>query len=146
MPVFKPKKLYVKLKAATSELPPLPPINTPSAVIGAAQKVIGDNAYETFLVLYLNNQNNVFAYEEFTDGGLSSVTVHPSTVIRNAVIIGARAIITVHQHPSGINTPSDDDLRLWKKLKEQADFMDLALLDNFIITDSGYYSEMENGR
>lgn len=143
----KPKKLYVKLKAGTSDLPPLPPLKSPTDAVLAARKVIGDRAYEIFLVLYVNTKNCVFAYEEFTEGSMSGVTVHTSTIVRNAVLTGARAIITFHQHPSGDPAPSDDDFQLWNKLRRQAEVMDLVVLDNFVVTGDpfdGYYSESEN--
>ena len=74
---------------------------------------------------------------------MSGVSVVPASLIRNALLAGARALITIHQHPSGHLLPSDDDLRLWSKLSEQAKMMDIVVLDDFILAESGYYSRME---
>jgi DNA repair protein RadC len=118
-------------------------ITSPSQAALSAQKLIGDNAYETFLVTYQNAQNCIFAYEEFTQGSMTGVGIVPGSVIRSALLSGAVSLITYHQHPSGSLQPSAEDRQLWSKLGEMATMMDIKVLDNFILTSEGYFSETE---
>jgi DNA repair protein RadC len=135
----KPARLVVKRERSGARLPALT-VNDPMDAAGAALELIGDRAYEVFLVLYLNARNCVTGYEELTQDDLSGVAVTTSSLVRNALLSGARAIITCHQHPSGDPHPSDDDEHLWRRLDRQAREMDIMVLDNLVITNTGYYS------
>jgi len=139
----RPKRLYTKLKVRADELQVGGPISGPHDAARAAERLIGDRAYEVFLVTYQNSQNCIFAYEEFTEGSITGVSVMPSAIIRNALLAGAVSIITYHQHPSGALNPSPQDEALWERIRLQAKLMDITVLDNFIITPEGYYSESD---
>lgn len=140
----KPKRLVVERQGTGIKgLEAIPPFDGPTDAATAAAKLIGRRAYEVFLVMYLNVKNCVIGYEEFTDGSPDSVTIMSSGLIRNALLSGARAIITVHQHPSGDPTPSSDDMRLWERILRQAELMEILVLDNLIVTNDRYYSERE---
>lgn len=136
----KPKRLYVKLRA---QAPVLGPVQSPRDAAEGARRLIGDRAYEVFLAMYLDTRNRVIGYDEFTEGSLSAVSVATNSVVRNALLVGALGIITAHQHPSGHLEPSPDDLTLWERLRRQCELMQIQLLDNLIVTQDGYYSEME---
>lgn len=140
---IKPRRLYTKLRASAPSLRTLPEISNPMAAAKAVSKLIGDRAYEVFVVLYLDARNRVFAWEELTEGNLTGVTVVTSSLIRNALLAGAVAIITVHQHPSGNLQPSPEDNLLWEKIRIQARLMDITVHDNLIVTREGFFAETE---
>lgn len=48
-------------------------------------------------------------------------------------------IILAHNHPSGNLEPSESDKRLYNKIKA-AEYLDINVLDNMIITKDNYYS------
>lgn len=56
---------------------------------------------EVFIVLFLNNQNQIICHEEMFKGTLNRVEVHPREIIRFAIKMNASAIILAHNHPSG---------------------------------------------
>ena len=138
----KPRKMTVKWERTGAKLPPLK-VRDPRSAAYAAAKLIGDNAYEVFLVMYLNSDNCVIGYEELTEDSLAGVSVNTASLVRNALLAGAFGIITAHQHPSGSLTPSRDDQVLWKRLRQQAELMQIPVLDNLIVTEDGYYTEQE---
>ena len=74
---------------------------------------------EEFLVLYLNNQHHVLDKKSLSKGGISETTVDIRLLFKNALRLGAIAIIVAHNHPSGVFTPSKNDIHLTKKLKKQ---------------------------
>jgi DNA repair protein RadC len=52
----------------------------------------------------------------------------------------ASGLILAHNHPSGNSQPSEADLKITRKIKEAAQFLDISLLDHLIITDGSYLS------
>ena len=49
----------------------------------------------------------------------------------------------MHNHPSGEAAPSEQDIKLTKRLKEAGEIMGIPLLDHLIIAETGYYSFSE---
>jgi hypothetical protein len=58
--------------------------------------------------------------------------VHPREVFQPAVDCGAAAFILVHNHPSGVLTPSPDDIQVTKQLVEAGKIMGIRLVDHVI--------------
>lgn len=136
----KPSRLEVKRIKTGAKLPPLT-VSSSDTAARAAAKLIGDRAYEVFLVLYLNAANCVIGYEELTEDSFSSVSVNPGSLMRNAMLAGASAILTVHQHPAGSAMPSDADRSLWERLNAQGKLMGVPVLDNLTIAEGEFFSE-----
>jgi DNA repair protein RadC len=101
---------------------------------------------EEFVVLYLNRANHVIgSYCEFK-GGITGVAVDIRLIFTVALKCLAVSIIVAHNHPSGILTPSKEDLDLTSKVKEAGSFLDILLLDHLIVNNKGeYYSFADNG-
>jgi len=121
-------------------------VTNPAQAVVALTHLIGDRSTEFFATLYLDARNVVIGYDLFTSGSIAGVEVHPQGIFANAIGVGASAIVSAHNHPSGAPTPSPDDLRLWKRLEEAGELMGIPMLDNLVITDSGskFYSQKEN--
>jgi len=52
----------------------------------------------------------------------------------------AASIILVHNHPSGDPTPSEDDIKVTKKIAEAGNLLGITLMDHIIVSDNGYIS------
>lgn len=124
---------------------PIFTIDAPEAAARAVAEVIGDFAYEHFVVLYVDVRNKVMGYDVSTEMSPIEIAVTSQSIIRNALLMAAIGVVTAHQHPSGDPTPSTHDEALWERLREQAKIMQLAVLDNLVVGDGRYYSEVENG-
>ena len=61
-------------------------------------------------------------------------------VFKNALAVGAVAIILAHNHPSGTLRPSSSDIQLTKKLKTAGESLDIKVLDHLIVTEKAYFS------
>ncbi|MFN7098349.1 MAG: JAB domain-containing protein, partial [Gammaproteobacteria bacterium] len=57
----------------------------------------------------------------------------------------AAAIIFVHNHPSGVATPSQSDIQLTKELNTALKHIGVRLLDHFIVGDGDVVSLVERG-
>ena len=61
-------------------------------------------------------------------------------VLKQALQVGAVAIIMAHNHPSGTLKPSQADKDITQKLKLAAQSLDIRVLDHLIITENAYFS------
>lgn len=66
-------------------------------------------------------------------------------IFSRALLIGAAAIILLHNHPSGDVFPSEDDKDITKKVKQAGELLEIRLLDHLILGEGGYYSFGDNG-
>ena len=92
---------------------------------------------ERFHVLYLDRKNRLISDERMAVGTVDHVPVYPREVIKRALILGASALILIHNHPSGDPTPSEADLTMTKEIQKGCRFLGLTLHDH-IIVGGGY--------
>ena len=99
---------------------------------------------EIFWVLHLNTKNRIVRKEMAAMGAVDHCAIVPGIVLRSAVACGAPNIMTVHNHPSGDTTPSQEDRVLWEVLRSGCKLLGIRVLDNIIIGISSFYSETAN--
>lgn len=100
---------------------------------------------EYFKVLLLNQANQALGYTLISEGGLSSTDVDVRIVLQAALLTNAVALILAHNHPSGNTRPSKEDIQLTKHIKDAAQLMRINVLDHLILTDTDYYSFLDDG-
>lgn len=98
---------------------------------------------EHFLVCSLDSRNNLIAVDEISVGTLTSSLVHPREAFEVAIKRHAAHIIIAHNHPSGETDPSEDDLKVTRRLVDAGKVMGIAVLDHLIITQTFYLSFKE---
>jgi len=101
--------------------------------------------FEVFACLFLDNQHRVISWEELFRGTLDGASVYPREVAKRALFHNAAAVIFAHNHPSGINEPSQADKQITDKLKQALGLFDVRVLDHFIVGDGEPYSFAEHG-
>ena len=100
---------------------------------------------EHFVILLLNTKNQVIRKETITIGTLNSAQVHPRELFKPAIRYSAASIIMVHNHPSGDQTASNEDIKVTKSLVETGKLIGIHVLDHIIIGANGYTSMKEKG-
>lgn len=120
-------------------------IRSPQDVATFVRKVLTDNSREHMVALFLSGSHAVASFSVVSIGTANSTLVHPREVFQRAISCGAVALVLCHNHPSGNTTPSDEDVRTTKKLKEAGELLGITLLDHVIITDTAFHSMKENG-
>jgi DNA repair protein RadC len=90
--------------------------------------------------IYVNNHHQVVHDEVLSMGTLDANIVHPREVFKPAVEYGAAAVILVHNHPSGIVTPSSADIEITKQLVAAGRIMGISLIDHVIVGKGKYAS------
>jgi len=120
-------------------------ISSSKAVFEIMQPIIGELPHEEFWVLFLNNSNSVISKSQLSKGGITGTVVDVRLVFKLAMENGATALILCHNHPSGNLTPSEADKQITKKIKQAGESLDVKVLDHLIITESKYYSFVDEG-
>jgi len=100
---------------------------------------------EEFWLLMLDRGNRAKALYQVSSGGLHGTVCDPKLVYAAALKSLASSVILSHNHPSGQLRPSEEDIRLTKKLVEAGSFLDLPVHDHVIMSRDGYYSFADNG-
>lgn len=89
--------------------------------------------HEVFFCLYLDNQHRLIKSEELFRGTIDQASVHPREIVRQAIKYNAAAVLVAHNHPSGLQSPSQSDIQITKIIKSALQLLDIRLLDHFII-------------
>lgn len=121
-------------------------LSSPQAVKNYLQLFIGNKPHESFAVLFLDVKNRLLQSEELFRGTLTHASVYPREIVKRALHHNAAAIVLAHNHPSGVAKPSEADINLTKELQKALAYVEVKVLDHFIVTSNSAYSFVENGK
>jgi DNA repair protein RadC len=77
-------------------------------------------------------------------GTANSCPVHPRKVLQRAILCGAVSLLVAHNHPSGVLTPSREDINTTRLLRNACDAVGIKLLDHLIVSDTDLISINES--
>lgn len=115
-------------------------IKDPEAVVRAIRTSIRDKAKEHFKLILLNPRNKIIGISTISIGTLNASLVHPREIFKDAIMHSAASVVLAHNHPSGDPDPSEDDIKITKKLVESGKILGIEVVDHIIIGKNGYYS------
>ncbi len=99
------------------------------------QTLLRDFEHEVFGCLMLDNKHRVIVFREMFQGSISSASVYPREVVKQALADNAAAVILAHNHPSGIAEPSQSDIHITQRLQQALELVDIRVLDHLVIGD-----------
>ncbi len=120
-------------------------IQSSNDVFEIFQPILADIPHEEFWVLLLNRSNRILEKLRVSQGGVSGTVIDIRLILKPAIEKLASSIILCHNHPSGNNKPSGNDISITEKAKEAAKLMDIAVLDHIIVCEKNYYSFADEG-
>ena len=88
---------------------------------------------EHFMMLCLDNRNRLVAEETLSRGTIDQTPVYVREVIKVALHHHAKAVILVHNHPSGETEPSRADIDMTSELREALAKVTVTLHDHLIV-------------
>ena len=94
--------------------------------------VQGDTV-ENVMVLYLDTQYRLIRKEIPQKGTTNWVALYPREVLKRALVLGAHAVVVVHNHPSGFVQPSPADFEMTAELYRTLAVAEINLVDHLII-------------
>ena len=99
-----------------------------------------DRYYEAFYVILLDRANKIIRKLNISEGGVAGTVVDPKKIFKMALDHNASSMILAHNHPSNNLQPSENDIRLTKKLLEAGKALEIPVLDHIIMGNDNYYS------
>ncbi len=90
--------------------------------------------------LYLDTHNRIIHDEVLSIGTVNSSIIHAREVFKPAIEYGAAAFILVHNHPSGISTPSESDKSITEQIIQAGKVLGISLLDHVVVARDNFNS------
>jgi DNA repair protein RadC len=130
-------------KGAEGTVRPL--IATSAAAFEQLASQVAELPHEEFWLLVLDRGNRLKDRCCVSRGGMHGTVADPKIIFKEAIDRRASSIVLCHNHPSGQLRPSEEDIRLTRKMVEGGRMLDIQVQDHIIIAGSGYYSFADNG-
>lgn len=118
-------------------------VTSPDELYNILKEKIQNFSKEHFYVISLDTRNNFIGIDEISVGTLTASLVHPRETFESAIKRHAAQIVIAHNHPSGETDPSEDDLKITKRLVDAGKIMGIEVLDHIIVTKNGFLSFKE---
>ena len=132
-------ELSKRLEDPSTEGPKIT-VKSPEDAIKATRSQLKGRRKEHFLVLCLDTRNHLINTNKISIGSLDCSLAHPREVFKEAISSCAASVIFMHNHPSGDPTPSEDDIKLTRRLAEAGEIIGIEVLDHIIICDRDHLS------
>ncbi len=110
-------------------------LTSPQDTKNYLQSIMRDYQQEVFGCRMLDNKHRVITFRELFRGSISSASVYPREVVKQALSDNAAAVILVHNHPSGVAEPSESDLQITQRLADALQLVDIRVLDHLVVGD-----------
>lgn len=120
-------------------------IEGPESIFNLLKNEIGNKMKESFYIISLTTRNNLISADKVSIGTLSASLAHPREVFLSAIKNSASSVIVVHNHPSGDPQPSEDDLKITKRLVDAGKILGIDVVDHIIVSRTNYFSFKDKG-
>ncbi len=126
--------------------PEIKKINSAKDTYALLAPLMQDLDQEVIRCILLDKRRGVLATPLITMGTLSSCSVDPREIFKEAIRINAHSLIMAHQHPSGDPSPSQPDISTTQRVKDAGKILGIEVIDHVIIGKEGrYYSFFDGG-
>lgn len=147
LPLANPLR-YRRLAVRCEVLDRAPPVSLtrPEEVAAFCHELL-DSPQEVFVWIGLDVRKHVVAVSELFRGTIDACTVHPREIFRSALVLAPTVggIVVVHNHPSGVSEPSDEDVALFERLAEAGELLRIPLIDALVVAQDGWWSREVGG-
>lgn len=100
---------------------------------------------EVVFVLCLDAKGKMISCEKIHEGGMSAAEIPLNKLLNTAVKNRASQVILAHNHPSGLATPSREDVAVTKTIKDILYAAGIRLTDHIIVGGNDYTSMADSG-
>ncbi|WPQ61229.1 DNA repair protein RadC [Chitinophaga sancti] len=105
--------------------------------------LLGDQQFESFHVLFLNQASKVIANRCISIGGITFCPADVRIILKEALDLNATQLILCHNHLSGSLNAGQADQMFTNKIMEGARLLDIYVKDHIVVSFVGYYSFRE---
>lgn len=119
--------------------------NKPGDIADCYMEQLRHQKQEIVLLLLIDTKGSLIKEIVLTKGTYKSSLVSVRDIFVQALLFESSGIVLLHNHPSGISAPSDEDFIITSKIKHAGDLIEIGLIDHIIIGDNNFYSFKNNG-
>ncbi len=123
----------------------MPRVTAPSDAANLLMAEMMHLEQEHLRLILLNTRNFVISTPTIYVGSLNTSIIRVGELYRAAIRANAAAFIVVHNHPTGDPSPSPEDIRVTKNIREAGKLLDIELLDHIIIGHNRFTSLKDMG-
>lgn len=119
---------------AIAEAVPPKRISGPHDAAAWGMPRLGALVHEELWLLALDARSHLRAAVCIAKGGLHGAAVRAADPLRHALRAGATAFVLVHNHPSGDETPSAQDIDFTRHVAAASEVIGVPMLDHVVVT------------
>jgi DNA repair protein RadC len=93
---------------------------------------LGNFDYVVFGLILLDRRQRVIECFDLFRGTIDGASVHPREIVKLALQKGAAACIVYHNHPPGVQEPSQADELITVRVKDALALIDVRLIDHLL--------------
>jgi DNA repair protein RadC len=120
-------------------------IHRPAHVAQLLMEHYGSMDREVVVVVHLDTRMQIVSVEPIATGRLNSANVNMRDLFKGAILSNAASIILAHNHPSGVVSPSPEDVAMTRKVKQAGDLLGVEVLDHLVVGYQDFASLKELG-
>lgn len=118
---------------------------SPEAIASYYMEELRHLSVEKTKVMFLNTKGVLIRDMEISSGTVNASCLSSREIYINALKYEAVNLVLIHNHPSGVPTPSAEDINITKAVKQAGDFIGITLIDHVIIGDNCFVSLAREG-
>ncbi len=104
-----------------------------------------DPEKEMLITMFLDTKLCIKGHTLVGLGTLDSLSTTPREVFRCAIVLAAKSIVLMHNHPSSNPEPSREDIRLTRNLSKAGSLLGIELIDHIIVGHPTFVSLKKRG-
>ena len=108
-------------------------------------ELLGSSRREMLWQVCLDGKGKVLSSRCLAEGDVSMAAVSVRQVVEYALRAGAVGVVLAHNHPSGIATPSQEDIFITHYIRDALQPLGITLYDHVIMTDDDMVSLKDSG-
>lgn len=100
---------------------------------------------ETVFLLCLDAKCKLLCCREIGEGSVNSAGIPVRRIVETALAANATSVVLAHNHPSGLATPSPEDVYTTRRLAAALDTVEIVLADHIVVADDDFVSLVQSG-
>ncbi len=109
------------------------PLTSPEGAAAVMRDVLKELDREWVCVVNMDNHLKPVNFNIVSIGSINQSLAPIQNILKSGILSNCSNIMLMHNHPSGDNEPSREDLQLTKRLVEAAKLMDMNVIDHVVI-------------
>lgn len=109
-------------------------------MLGYVSTFFTDEKTEKIKVFCVNSACKIQSVSDIGKGTADCVGLDFKELTRIVLNSGCNVIVLAHNHPGGVNTPSQEDVAVTRKIINYLKMLDISVLDHYIVGTNGIVS------